>query len=63
MVNQYTHETTDLMRFPDRVIDTDERNYVIQEKEKKPSNIFQSYHFHHLSTGNEHIHGEKKHPQ
>ena len=51
VVNRYIHETQDLQRFPDRVIDTDARDYIIEEKTKKPSNVFQSYTFHHTSAG------------
>ena len=51
IINQFQHETIDVPRFADRIVDPDRVNYKIEENSKKPANHFQSYHFHHTSAG------------
>ena len=50
-LNTFAHETVDLSRFPNLILDNYEQDYLIQEDVKKPAEQFQSFHFHHASAG------------
>ena len=51
-LNSFAHEIVDTDRIPNRVLDEDEQDYLIQEDAIKPTECFQSFHFHHASAGN-----------
>ena len=50
-LNSFAHEIVDTDRIPNRVLDEDEQDYLIQEDAIKPAEWFQSFHFHHASAG------------
>ena len=50
-VNAFEHGTIDLDRAPELVLDESEQDYLIQEDVGKPTQHFQSFHFHHASVG------------
>ena len=50
-LNSFAHEIVDIDRIPNRVLDEDEQDYLIQEDAIKPTECFQSFHFHHASAG------------